>query len=524
MPVFQPYPVSHPFTERDLRQLRDRGISPERAAGYLATFAAGMPHAVLDRPCTRGDGVTVLPDAELERLCRRGEEAARAGRFLKFVPASGAATRMFQALLAARSRAADTAATVEDLRDLPEYPALREFMARIECFAFHPELKAALARQGKRLQALREAGRFREILDCLLDAEGLGYAGLPKGLIPFHRYPDDCRTPVAEHLAQARAYVRDRDGTARVHFTVSPEHQSGVEEHIAELCRRYEDRDTRFDVTLSEQRPDTDTLAATLDNQPFREPDGSLSFRPGGHGALLANVNDLGADLVFIQNIDNVAVDSGTANRCRQALAGFLVDLQTRVFDYLDGLHPGASPAYLDEAFDFVRAALSVSPPEAVTRAPAAERARFLRETLDRPLRVCGMVPSAGEPGGGPFWVRGTDGTCSLQIVESSQVAMEEPRQKDAFAASTHFNPVDLVCGVRDRSGACFDLMRFSDPRSAFISIKSGGGRRLKALEHPGLWNGGMARWNTVFVEVPAETFTPVKTVLDLLRQEHRTT
>ncbi len=511
--------MSHPFTERDLKQLRDRGISPERAAGYLATLAAGMPPAVLDRPCTRGDGIMVLTDAELDRLCRRGEEAARAGRFLKFVPASGAASRMFQALLAARSR---DAATVEDVRDLPEYPALREFMARLERFAFHPELEAALERQGGRLQGLRGAGRFREVLHCLLDAGGLGYAGLPKGLIPFHRHPDGCRTPVAEHLAQARAYVRDGGGTARVHFTVSPEHRSGVEEHIAELCRRYEDRDTRFDVTLSEQRPDTDTLAATLDNRPFRESDGSLSFRPGGHGALLANLNNLRADIVFIRNIDNVSMSPGAAIRCRKALAGLLVELQGRVFDYLDRLDSEPPPSLVDEVADFARATLSVSPAETVARAPAAERVHFLRETLGRPFRVCGMVPSAGEPGGGPFWVRGSGGACSLQVVESSQVDMATAGQREVFAASTHFNPVDLVCGVRDRSGACFDLMRFSDPRSAFISVKSGGGRPLKALEHPGLWNGGMARWNTVFVELPPETFTPVKMVLDLLRPEHQ--
>lgn len=516
--------ASHPFTERDFRQLRDRGISPERAASYLATFAAGMPHAALDRPCTRGDGITVLGDAELVRLCRRGEEAARAGRFLKFVPASGAATRMFQPLLAARDRAPDEAATVEDFRELPEYPALREFMARLGQFAFYSDLEATLERNGKRLQSLRAAGRFRDVLDCLLDAGGLGYAGLPKGLIPFHRYADDCRTPVAEHLVAARAYVRDRDGTARLHFTVSPEHRIAVERHIAEIRPRYEDRDTRYDVTLSEQRPDTDTLAAALDNQPFRESDGSLSLRPGGHGALLANLNDLQADIVFIQNIDNVAMDSGTAIRSRKALAGCLVDLQARVFDYLDRLNPEAAPSFLDEAFHFVRTTLSVVPPKGLERSLAAERVRFLRQILDRPLRVCGMVPSAGEPGGGPCWVRGADGTCSLQIVESSQVNMAEPRQRDAFIGSTHFNPVDLVCGVRDHSGECFDLMRFSDPRSAFISIKSSGGRKLKALEHPGLWNGGMARWNTVFVEVPSETFTPVKTVLDLLRQEHQIT
>lgn len=514
--------ITQPFTERDLKQLRDHGIPAERAADCLATFAAGVSHAVLDRPCTRGDGITVLEDAEVDRLCRRGEEAAREGRLMKFVPASGAASRMFQALLAARDRTEDASATVEDLHDVPESPALRVFMAHLDRFAFHPQLDAALERRGQRLQRLRDAGRFREILDCLLDADGMGYAALPKGLVPFHRYADDCRTPVAEHLLEARRYVRDRTGMVRVHFTVSPEHWGEVEDHVAAMCRRYEDRDTSFDVTLSVQRPDTDTLAGTLDNQPFREPDGSLSLRPGGHGALLANLNDLAPDVVFIQNVDNVAVYAGTAVRYRKALAGLLVELQARVFHYLDGLDADPPPSLLEEASRFARDLLSVALPDSLAGSPAAERAGFLRDVLDRPLRVCGMVPSAGEPGGGPFWVRESRGRCSLQIVESSQVDMEEPRQREVFAASTHFNPVDLVCGVRRPSGACFDLMTFRDPRAAFVAIKTSGGSRFKTLEHPGLWNGGMARWNTVFVEMPAQTFAPVKTVLDLLRPEHQ--
>ena len=448
-------PIAHPFTERDLKQLRDHGIPTERAAGYLATFAKGLPYVVLDRPCATGDGVTVLDESGLERLCRRGDEAAGAGRFSKFVPASGAATRMFQPLLSAGSRAADEGATVEDLRDLPEYPALREFMARLERFAFYPELKAILDRQGRRLQPLRDTGRFRAVLDCLLDPGGLGYAGLPKALIPFHRYPDDCRTPVAEHLVNARAYVRDRDGTARVHFTVFPRASSSggrARRGLAAALRGLRHAVRRDPVGTA---ADTDTLAATPDNRPFREPDGGLSFRPGGHGALLANLNDLGGDVVFIQNIDNVAMDSGTAIRCRKALAGYLVELQSRVFNYLDGLHRDAAPTFLDEVLRFARAALSVAPPEGLGRAPAAERVRFLREILDRPLRVCGMVPSGGEPGGGPFWVRGADGTCSLQIVESSQVNMEEPGQKDVFAASTHFNPwIWYAASVTDPANA----------------------------------------------------------------------
>jgi len=243
-------------------------------------------------------------------------------------------------------------------------------------------------------------------------------------------------------------------------------------------------------------------------------------FRAGGHGSLLPNLNELKADIVFIQNIDNIAIDPRAAIRCRKALGGYLVELQARVFEYLDGLHPGATTSFLDEVFHFARTVLSVTLSERVVQTPA--RVRFLREALDRPLRVCGMVPVAGESGGGPFWVRGTDGACSLQIVESSQVDMEEPHQRETFALSTHFNPVDMVCGVRDGSGVCFDLMGFADTRSAIVSIKSNGEGRFKALEHPGLWNGGMAQWNTVFVELPPETFTPVKTVLDLLRPEHQ--
>lgn len=515
-------PISHPFTERDREQLRERGISPEQAAGQLAAFAAGAPYAVLDRPCTRNDGITVLQESEMDRLGRLGDEAARAGRLLKFVPASGAATRMFQDLAAARDRAPDLTARVAELEGLPEYPVLREFMDQIERFAFRSDLERELRNRGHRLRDLRDAGRFREVLDCLLDDRGLGYGALPKAVVPFHRYPDHCRTPVAEHLAQARSYVRNRNGRVRVHFTVSPEHRSAVERHVAETCRGYEDDATRYEVTTSEQRPDTDTLAAGPENLPFRRPDGSLLLRPGGHGALLANLNDLEADLVFIRNIDNVTVRPGAAIRYRKALAGCLAETQARAFEYLDRLRPGAAPSFLEDVLDFVRAVLSVVPPEGMEDAPAAERVRFLRETLDRPLRVCGVTPSAGEPGGGPFWVRGADGACSLQIVEAAQVDMAQPRQREAFAASTHFNPVDMVCGVRDRRGKPFDLAGFADPALVSISFKSGYGRRLRALELPGLWNGGMARWNTLFVEIPGECFAPVKTVLDLLRPEHQ--
>jgi hypothetical protein len=445
------------------------------------------------------------------------EPAVAAGRVTKFVPASGAATRMFQALLAVYEQKAPV--------DNKNHHDVLQFASNIHRFAFYDDLQAFIGQHGCTIETLIRRGQYAELLGYLLTPAGLNYANLPKALLQFHRYTDHCRTPLEEHLVEAAVYAQDRHQVARVHITVTPAHEEAVQAHIEAIRSRYECAGVTYDLTLSVQSPATDTIAVDSDNNPFRDEQGHLLFRPGGHGALLANLQALEADIVFVKNIDNVVPDclKETTYRYKRVLGGHLVALQQQIFSYLERLTAGeADAALLREIWTFARQQLAIMPPAGLQHTPQHEHVRFLLERLNRPLRVCGMVQNAGEPGGGPFWVQYADGSLSLQIVEASQVNTASPEQRAIFAASTHFNPVDLVCGVRDYRGRPFDLTQFVDPDTAFISQKTYAGRALKALELPGLWNGAMARWNTVFVEVPLSTFSPVKTVFDLLRPEHQ--
>ncbi len=492
------------FTERQKDQLRERGISEDEARRQLALLARPRQYARLVRPCTLGDGIETVPEDAQEQLILLHEQAAEQGRGLKFVPASGAATRMFQDLIAGRG--------------------VEEFLASLESFAFADDLRAELAFRGYDLDVLRGAGSAREVVDALLGADGLGYAAMAKGLIPFHRSADGPRTAFEEHLAEAAATVRDGEHRARLHVTVSPEHlgpfQALAERVLPWWGKRLE---TRFRIGWSLQHRSTDTLAATPAGEPFTTVAGDLVLRPSGHGALLANLADLGADVVFVKNIDNVqpeALRSDTV-RWKKILGGLLVDLQREVFVHVARLRArDVDPRHVDEAATFARARFGVDEP-APGGTVEARRAGLLA-ALDRPLRVCGVVRNTGEPGGGPFWVRGEDGGLARQIVEGSQVDPGSEAQRTLVRTSTHFNPVDLVCGVRDAAGRLFDLDAFVDPHASIVTRKSHAGAELLALERPGLWNGGMAGWLTVFVEVPVTTFTPVKTVMDLLRAEHR--
>lgn len=516
--------MSYVFTVEDLAQLEERGISRARATSYLETFARGLSHTVLDRPSTVGDGLTVVDPSDIQRYVGLSEEAAQAGRLLKFVPASGAASRMFESLLAAMASSTTPDTRLEERENTPEYASLKEFLSGIRRFAFFPELQARMQADGMDAAALVDQRVFPEILSYLLTNRGLDYGRLPKGLIKFHLYGDYGRTAMEEHLVEARSYVTDSTGKSRVHFTVSEEHLQAAAAHLEAVRAAYEQGSLRYEVTFSVQKPSTDTLAADMRNDPFREPDGRLLFRPGGHGALLENLNDLGGDIIFVKNIDNVAPDrlKPPTILYKKVIAGFLIELQSQVFDYLRRLRDEPNnEALLDEAMHFASTRLSVLPATRKGATGSEAKTGFLLEKLSRPLRVCGMVRSTGEPGGGPFWVRAVDGSVSLQIVEASEVDMRQTSQQEIFNSATHFNPVDLVCGVRDASGKSLDLLKFSEPERSFISIKSRNGKTLKALEHPGLWNGGMAHWNTVFLEVPGATFSPVKTVLDLLRKEH---
>ncbi|MCZ6547666.1 MAG: DUF4301 family protein [Deltaproteobacteria bacterium] len=517
--------MSNLFNKRDVEQIEARGMTLEKAVSQIESLRRGLPHARLHQPCTVGDGITVIEKRGLEKLAEIYSQASLSGRTSKFVPASGAASRMFQTLISLRDRPELMSGFAAADKAGPENRSLVQFFSGIKRFAFYDDLKSVMSKGGLDIEGLIAKGRHTEILEYLLTGKGLNYGKLPKGLIRFHRYPDHCRTPIDEQLVEAAATVQDKNGVARVHFTVSPEHKEAVESHVEMARSRYEKARLKFEIGVSIQKPSTDTLAVDLDNRPFRDRKGKLVFRPGGHGALLENLNDLGGDIVFIKNIDNVVPDrlKEETTIYKKALGGFLVELQREIFDYLRRLSmTGVSERDLAEAFEFASCKLSIAPPDGFDRRSVEERTKFLFAKLNRPLRVCGVVRALGEPGGGPFWVgQGSEATSS-QIVESSQVDMESAEQRAIWTSSTHFNPVDLVCGLRDYLGEPFDLVHITDPEAGFISIKSVDGRQLKALELPGLWNGAMARWNTIFIEVPLVTFNPVKTVFDLLQEVHQ--
>ena len=518
------------FGTADLQQLEDLGIPVAEVRRQIGIFAQPPPCIELDRCCRLGDGIRVVEGADLKAGREHYEEAARRGRLLKFVPASGAASRMFHSLLS-MGNACDRVnrARVERQATLGNQEAreLLVFMDGFERFAFCDSLSGAMAADGLDAAALVAQGEFSQILEYLLMPCGLDYAALAKGLLLFHRYPAGNRTALEEHLVEAAAYGRRADGVARLHLTVSSEHREAFSSLLERVRPVYEQRyDVRFEVDFSVQKRVTDTLAVDLENRPFRTADGRLLFRPGGHGALIENLNDLQGDIVFLQNVDNVQPDHlrGEVLEWKKVLTGHLVMIQQAVFKHLRTLSTkGALDQHaLEEARRFAAQELCVELPAELHAASSSEQQAFLGRKLDRPIRVCGIVPNTGEPGGGPFWVRGADGAQTLQIVEGAQVDPASREQQAMYASSTHFNPVVMVCGVRNWQDRCFDLRRFVDPQAVFISRKSKDGRELKALERPGLWNGAMADWNTIFVEVPNITFTPVKTVNDLLRPEHQ--
>jgi len=473
----------------------------------------------LARPCTVGDGIVRLTAEEIPELHALQEEAAAASRFQKFVPASGAASRMFKDLIHFQ-RGAGNRLTRDEISAAAEAgdsraSVLIAFLAGLDRFAFRDELRRLAA-----------ADDHRQILTALLTSAGLDYETAPKGLLKFHMYPEGGRTPFEEQLVEAALYVKDATGTGRLHLTVSPEHRDRFASRFFEVREIYEQRyGVRFEVDYSLQKPSTDTLAVDMENRPLRDDKGGLLFRPGGHGALIENLNELYGDLVYVKNIDNVQPDhlKQAVLHWKKALGGYLVKLQRETYDRIRKLRE-RKPSLddLEEAIQFAGNRLLVALNGRLDPLSPADRRSFMIDRLDRPLRVCGVVPNTGEPGGGPFWVRHMDGTLSKQIVEVTQIDISNGGQRDLLRAATHFNPVDLVCALRNEEGRPYDLNGYVDDEAVMISSKSAGGLELKALERPGLWNGGMAKWNTVLVETPLETFSPVKSVLDLLRDEHQ--
>lgn len=516
------------FDGEDIKQIKARGITPEKVISQIETFKKGLPFIRLRRPCTIGDGITVLQRSELERLDEIYSQAALSGRVMKFVPASGAASRMFRLLLSFYNRYEsidEKNIVTEAEKDDADHKTFLQFIKGIRKLAFYDDLKQVMAKDGLDIETLISRGQYKDILEYILTPRGLNSANLPKGLIKFHQYPDYSRTPFEEHLFIAATYKQDRNDVARVHFTVSPEQGETIRDYVERVRSRYEKSGIKHEITFSVQKPSTDTIAVDLDNKPFRDRNGRLAFWPGGHGALLENLDNLKGDIIFIKNIDNVAPDrlKYEVYVYKKALGGYLIELQKEIFGYLKRLSTrDVDDEQLNQIFEFALYRLAIIPPQEIEQSSEDEKINFLFSKFNRPLRVCGMVKNEGEPGGGPFWVEHKDKTLSLQIVELSQVDMRSYEQRAIWESATHFNPVDLVCGVRDYKGRPFNLMNFTDPTTGFISVKSQDGRELKALELPGLWNGGMANWNTVFVEVPPTTFSPVKTAIDLLRKEHQ--
>ena len=467
--------------------MEEHGLTPAALETQLKNFREGFPFLPVTRAASCGDGIRVLDAAGIEQAAARYDRAKESLRVVKFVPASGAATRMFKDLF-------------EFVREGRRTAVVGELLANRRRFAFWPELRTIVGDDADELRTVEN-----------IVAEGLRYGETPKGLVSFHRYGDEVRKAVEEHLVEGAQYAA-AGGEVKIHFTVSPEHLTRFEALLAEKIPGYESRfGVKYRISFSVQDPSTDTLAVNPDCTPFRRADGRLLFRPAGHGALIGNLGKIDADIVFVKNIDNVTTDArrGDTVLYKKALAGVLLALQERIFEYLMALEvPGAE---LEPIAAFIENELCVKLPKDYGTA-------LLRQVLDRPIRVCGMVRNEGEPGG-PFWVAGADGLETLQIAESNQIA---PEKRELMRLATHFNPVDLVCSFRTSKGGRFDLQEFVDPATGFISRKSDGGRELLAQELPGLWNGAMARWNTVFVEVPITTFSPVKVVTDLLRPEHQ--
>jgi hypothetical protein len=508
------------LSPKDLEQLDSKGISKEKVANQIQTFKEGIPFVHLSQAAVVGNGILRFSEKEQLDLLQYFEDHRGSLELLKFVPASGAASRMFKAMFnfldsydpskeklseyIDRTGDTDAQKFTDNLSDFPFYDVI---MARIEGIASNKDEEAYL------------------FVKEMLQESGLDYGFYPKGLLPFHKYDSGAATPFEEHLKEAALYAKTK-GVANLHFTVSEQHDEMFAKEEAAVSPKISKKtDTRFHISYSNQKPSTDTIAVDMDNKPFKNNDGSILFRPGGHGALIENLNDQDADIIFIKNIDNVVIDKNleAVANSKKMLAGVLKKVQDKAFAYAKLMEAeDISVEKADEIKAFLEKDLNVRMSRSYDDLGVEEQKAEIKNKLNRPIRICGMVKNEGEPGGGPFWIKDADGNVSLQIIESAQIDMDDDAQVAILKNSTHFNPVDLVCGVRNHKGEKFDLLKFVDPKQGFITGKTKEGKELKALELPGLWNGAMAFWNTIFVEVPLVTFNPVKTVNDLLKPTHQ--
>lgn len=504
------------FTDQDLKQLSDRGISAETAQAQLKRFETGFPWLRLESAATLGHGIVpITPSDENRLIAIWNDYRAQGGSIEKFVPASGAASRMFKNLYA----------FVDSGRNVPDNDFETAFVNNIHKFAFYASLNAACKRiYGIGANQLIDEGRAVEVARTLLSADGLNYGAMPKGLLQFHMSSGVPHTPVEEHMEEGAQYACDTNRHVQLHFTVSPEHRGAFKALIERVQPMMEKVwGATFTITMSEQQACTDTLAANADGTPYRDSDGKLVLRPAGHGALLNNLSAREASVVFIKNIDNVVPQARRAitTRYKKVIGGLLIEVQRTIAKHLHTLEGEPTAKDLKQILQFVEKTLFTVNPATATMS-SEELKAYLCAKLNRPIRVCGMVRNEGEPGGGPYLAYNADGSYSPQILEAAQINPDDDKAVAMMKGGTHFNPVDLVCYIRDYKGNKFDLSKFVDPETGLISEKSKGGTTLLALELPGLWNGSMSDWNTIFAEVPIETFNPVKTVNDLLRPQHQ--
>ena len=506
------------WNENDKKLMAAKGITESVIEAQLKRFETGFPWLKLESAATVGKGIMRLDAKQQAQCIKLWKEFQGGGASIeKFQPASGAASRMFKNLFA----------FINEGKSAPETDFERQFFDGITQFAFYPQLnKTCVTLYKNNVSELVEAGRYADVLRALLLPEGMNYGSLPKGLLRFHRTTaGSVHTPLEEHLEEGAQYAADCDRCVRIHFTVSPEHRSGFERLIKSKVPLMEKVwGVKYDITLSEQKASTDTIAVNMDNTPYRDANGNLLFRPAGHGALLENLNERDADVVFIKNVDNVVPLRlrSVSTRFKKIIGGYLVQVQQQLKKYLEMLDKGNVKAgdlkamlrYASQTLCIIDKATDTMDNDAL--------AAWLRDKFNRPIRVCGVVPNEGEPGGGPYLAYNADGSASPQILESAQINPDDPAAVEMMKGGTHFNSVDLVCYIKDYKGIKFDLRKFVDVETGFISVKSKDGVDIKALELPGLWNGSMSNWNTVFVEVPIDTFNPVKTVNDLLRRAHQ--
>ncbi len=509
------------LNQHDRVALGQRGLSPSQIEDQFQQLRQGMPPLHLDRPCRIDDGIIQLSSQHTAHYHQQFHIAHAAGRISKFIPASGAATRMFKDLLQVLEKKSPSQAIDVPVSSLPE-PLIKTWK-HLHLFPFVDELHQYFETQGTNLEDLYQNGQFTSVFRALLYKPGLGYAHLPKALLAFHCYPSGPRTSLEEQVQEAMMYAQSIIDPIRIHLTVSSQFQTMVKSHIDMIQQKFSRAGSTCEITVSIQKPSTDTIALDSQEQLFRDNAEQLLFRPGGHGALLENLNDYEGDIVCISNIDNVVPDylKGPVVEWRKSLAGYLIVLQDKIFHHLTQLQSPQSDT-INNTKAFIQDYLHDRLMPSYEQLDLSGQITHLQQFLNRPLRICGVVQNTGDPGGGPFWVQHTDGSHSRQIVEQSQADSHSETQRQLFSSATHFNPVDMVCGLRDYQGRFFNLLKFRDPNTSFISQKTYQGRPLKALEWPGLWNGGMANWITIFVEIPRATFNPVKTFLDWLHPHHQ--